>query len=193
MHVHQTSIDALVTPRLTARRVQPEDFANWLRMHENPAVMATLGGLVGEEVTRQMLSENLEHWRQHGFGRWMYFDKSDETFVGRGGLKRVSIDGHDEIEVGYALMPEFWGRGLATEIAQASIAIAFNRLGFNELVSFTFPTNAASRRVMEKCGFHFQRNFVWKELPHVLYRLRKTWWLVNGGLFGHSSAGRTGG
>ena len=71
------------------------------------------------------------------------------------------------------LMPEFWGQGLATEIAQASIGIAFNELGLSDVVSFTLPTNLASRRVMEKCGLTFERDIEWKDLPHVLYRLKR--------------------
>jgi len=86
---------------------------------------------------------------------------------------KTVVEGIEETEIGYALMPEFWGECLATEIASASVRVASRHLNTRELVAFTLPTNLASRRVMEKCGFAFERDIVWKDLPHVLYRLRR--------------------
>ena len=70
-------------------------------------------------------------------------------------------------------MPDFWGRGLATEIARALLTIGFEQLALAQLVAFTLATNQASRRVMEKVGFAFERELVHgaRGLPHVLYRI----------------------
>jgi ribosomal-protein-alanine N-acetyltransferase len=166
-------LDTLETDRLLARRIQPDDFDLLRQLHQNPQVAATLGGLRSDEEVREMLARHVDHWNRHGFGLWLWHTRADGSFVGRGGLHSVFVGGHDEIEIGYALMPEFWNQGLATEIAQASVNVAFNDLGLSELVSFTLPTNLASRRVMEKCGLSFERDIVWKDLPHVLYRLKR--------------------
>ncbi|HTQ40107.1 MAG TPA: GNAT family N-acetyltransferase [Pirellulales bacterium] len=166
-------IAELETLRLCARRIREDDLAELCRMHQNPQVMATLGGLRSDEETRQMLAAYIEQWETNGFGLWMWFYKTDGRFVGRGGLRPVVIEGRDEIEVAYALLPEFWNQGLATEIARASVSAAFNDLGISELVCFTLPTNLASQRVMEKAGFVFERDMVWKDLPHVFYRLKR--------------------
>jgi [ribosomal protein S5]-alanine N-acetyltransferase len=161
------------TPRLRARRIRQDDLAELCRMHQNPQVMVTLGGLRSDEETRQMLATYLEHWETNGFGLWMWFSKANGQFAGRGGVRPIVIEGRNEIEVAYALLPEFWNQGLATEIARTSVNAAFNDLGLSELVCFTLPTNVASRRVMEKAGFVFERDMVWKDLPHVLYRLKR--------------------
>ena len=50
--------------------------------------------------------------------------------------------------------------------------VAFGRLGLADVVAFTLPDNIASRRVMEKSGFRYERDIVWAEMPHVLYRAR---------------------
>ena len=76
-----------------------------------------------------------------------------------------------EVEVAYALRVESWGNGLATEMARAAVQVAFANLGLPDLVAFTLPTNVASRRVMEKAGFAFERDVVHADMPHVLYRL----------------------
>jgi [ribosomal protein S5]-alanine N-acetyltransferase len=161
------------TARLHARPMRADDFEPLFQMYQNDAVTATLGGKRTAEQVREYLDDQLLHFARHGYGFWMFHAKADGRFVGRGGLRNIFVGGHDEIEVGYALMPEFWRQGLATEMAQASVQNGFAKLELPELVSFTMPTNIASRRVMEKAGFVFERDIVFKDLPHVLYRQRQ--------------------
>ncbi|MGH7173651.1 MAG: GNAT family N-acetyltransferase [Gemmataceae bacterium] len=169
-------LDEILTPRLLLRRMTADHLNNLTRLHLDPRVMATLGGVRSPDVTREWLGRQLEHWRQHGFGLWLAYDRDTGWFAGRGGLHHVSIDDREEIEVGYALLPHFWGRGLATELARESIRAAFTVLNFPELVCFTLTTNGASQRVMGKAGFRYERDLVYKDLPHVLYRLRRDDW-----------------
>ena len=86
------------------------------------------------------------------------------------------VGGGDEIEVGYALMPQYWGRGLATELARECARIGFEQLGQRDLVAFTLPTNYASRSVMQRVGFLYERDVIWAGMPHVLYRLPVEVW-----------------
>jgi [ribosomal protein S5]-alanine N-acetyltransferase len=161
------------TTRLHGRQMRADDFDPLLRMYQNAEVTATLGGKRTADQVREYLHDQLAHFARYGYGFWMFHSKKDGQFVGRGGLRNIFVGGHDEVEVGYALMPEFWRQGLATEMAQASVQIGFTELELPELVSFTMPTNIASRRVMEKTGFVFVRDIVFKDLPHVLYRLKR--------------------
>ena len=170
------SRDEILTPRLALRRMTADDLDDLTRMHLDPRVMATLGGVRSPDVTPEWLGRQLEHWRQHGFGLWLAFDRETGCFAGRGGLHHVPIDDRDEIEVGYAFLAEFWGRGLATELARESIRTAFTRLEMPELVCFTLTTNRASQRVMQKAGFRYERDLLYHDLPHVLYRLRRADW-----------------
>jgi [ribosomal protein S5]-alanine N-acetyltransferase len=133
--------------------------------------MATLGGLRSEDQTRQFLRRNLEHWDRHGDGLWVFRDNEGGRFVGRGGQRHVPVGSADKVELAYALTAKFWGRGLATEMAEAIATVRFEHLGMEEVVCFTLPTNLASRRVMEKVGFTFEREVIHANLPHVLYRI----------------------
>jgi ribosomal-protein-alanine N-acetyltransferase len=103
----------------------------------------------------------------------MFRTKADSRVVGRGGLRHVHVGGHDAVEIAYALMADFWGRGLATEMAEAILTVAFEHLGRADIVAFTLPTNRASRRVMEKVGCTCERTIVHAGLPHVLYRIKR--------------------
>jgi RimJ/RimL family protein N-acetyltransferase len=165
------SIEALRTPRLRLERVRAPDRSDLARLYRDPRVMATLGGVRSAQEIDLGLARMLGHWERHGFGVWLLREAGTGEFVGRGGLQSVSLEGRDEVEVLYALLPEFQGRGLATELARESVRVAFEVLGLPDLVCFTAETNAASRRVMERAGFRYERAGVRAGTPHVFYRL----------------------
>jgi ribosomal-protein-alanine N-acetyltransferase len=167
------SILTFRTDHLIAERLRVEGLDELCRMHRDPSVMATLGGVRSDDQTQQFLHDNLQHWDRHGYGLWMFRARTDGQFVGRGGLRNVHVGGHDEVELAYALMATFWGRGLATEMAAAILTVAFTQLALTDIVAFTLSTNQASCRVMEKVGCTFERNILHASLPHVLYRIKR--------------------
>ena len=167
------SIESISTPRLLLRRVQPSDLPDYCAFYADARVMATLGGVRDHAWTAQYLEKQIVHWEQHGFGFWTVRDKATGRFVGRGGLRGTRIEDRDEVEIGYGFVADAWGQGFATELAAESVRVAFEVLELRELVCFTLPTNLASRRVMEKVGFRYERDIVYSELPHVLCRLVK--------------------
>ncbi len=165
------SINFFITPRLFAKKVVESDFEKFRTMHINNDVMNTLGGIRDEKQTTDNLNWNLKQWEDNGFGLWMFYLNETHEWIGRGGLRRVEVNDNTEVEIGYALMPQFWNQGLATEITKACIEIAFEVLQFDNIVSFTLTTNKASQRVMEKAGLKYERDIVHFDLPHVLYRI----------------------
>ena len=86
--------------------------------------------------------------------------RATPTMIGRAILRHLDVEGVDEVEVGYGFMPEYWGRGLATEIARACVRIGFDQLGLRSLVAITTPPNLASQRVMTKAGLVYERDIV---------------------------------
>jgi RimJ/RimL family protein N-acetyltransferase len=170
------SLDQLHTPRLLLQRIGAGDLDDLTQMHLDPRVMATMGGIRTPAATADWLDRQMGHWERCGFGLWMARERATGAFAGRGGLHHIEIDGRDEIEVGYCFRAEFWGRGLATELARASARVAFEVLKVPTIVCFTLPTNLASQRVMQKAGFRYERDLVYKDLPHVFYRLTAAEW-----------------
>ena len=115
------------------------------------------------------------HWERYGFGMWLMRDRETGEMVGRGGLQwTFYVPDLDEVEVGWSVVPERWNQGLATELALASADVAFGELELDQIVAFTTPDNVASRRVMEKAGFSYDRDILHVGLPHVLYCLRRS-------------------
>jgi RimJ/RimL family protein N-acetyltransferase len=137
-----------------------------------------LGGPRAEGECASLADELAAHWEQHGFGWWMARDAQSGQLIGCGGLRRVEICGGVETEVGFSVVPGFRGRGYASELARVAVAQGFVTLGLADVISFTQPGNEASRRVMEKTGLSYERDFDHAGLPHVLYRLAAASWRV---------------
>jgi RimJ/RimL family protein N-acetyltransferase len=166
------NLDRFTTPRMLAERLTAEHFPDLRRMDGDERMMATLGGVRDETGTADYLERNLAHWREYGFGIWMLRDRETSAMIGRAVLRHLDVEGTDEIEVGYGLLPDWWGRGLATEIARSCVRIGRERLSFGSMVAITLATNRASQRVLEKAGLTYERDLTYAGLPHVLYRTR---------------------
>jgi RimJ/RimL family protein N-acetyltransferase len=93
----------------------------------------------------------------------------DGTPVARGGLSVTFLDGRPEVEIGWAVAREHWGRGIATRIALAARKEA-SQLGLRGVVAFARTENGASLRVMEKAGLQRERELTHAGYPHILYR-----------------------
>ena len=164
----------LTTPRLIGTPAAPSDFAEMRLLHSDPRVTATLsadGNPFSEAQTGDFLARAAEHWDSYGFGLWTFRDRSNSRFVGYGGIKHAIVEGRDEIELAYAIAFDSQRSGFAAEISLAALNFAFGDLHLDRIVAFTLPHNRGSRRVMEHCGFTYDRDIVHAGLPHVLYLL----------------------
>ena len=175
------SLENFSTRRLVAHHLDDEDFDELSLMHSDPAVMATLGGVRTDEETCRFMREKMAHWQAYGFGYWMFRTKITDRFVGRGGIQHIEVGGNDEIEVGYSVVADYWGQGMATEMAAALVAICFEQLDRTDIVCFTLVNNVPSQRVMQKVGFSYERTLNYDEAPHVLYRLTRRSYTANAG------------
>lgn len=116
-------------------------------MHEDPEVMKFVGGVRSKEETECWLQDNLQHWDVHGFGLWTFRQISHGTLVGRRGLRRVQLDSADEVELGYSLVRQYWGKGLATEMVKAILAIGFEDIGLETVIALIDASNSRSTSV----------------------------------------------
>lgn len=170
------SIGSFETERLLAVKLTISDLDKFTIMHTDPVVMETLGGIRSAKKTKENLDWNLSQWSENGFGLWMFYLKETNEWIGRAGIRKINLNGVDEIEIGYALLSPFWNKGYATEITKACIEIAFEVLRLKNVVCFTLATNKPSQRVMQKSGFYHESDIVINydgiDYPHVLYRMK---------------------
>ncbi len=170
------------TDRLLLRAWRDRDAEPFAAMNADPAVAEHLVEPLTRERSDALLSRIEDHWRQHGYGLWAVERVDDGAFVGFTGLARATFETPftPAVEVGWRLVPEYWGCGFATEAGRAALAFAFDRLGLGEVVSFTTTGNSRSRAVMERIGMRrdpsgdFEHPNVpvgHRVRPHVLYRV----------------------
>src|SRR4051794_10485540 len=126
-----------------------------------------LGGPRTLSQVRALLVRDADHWKRRGWGPWVVRDGATGAVAGRVGLQATGAGATDEVEVLWTIASVRWGEGLASEMAAEAVRVGFDVLGLDELVSFTLHDNAASRRVMEKLGFGYERDIVKAGLPHV--------------------------
>jgi len=174
--VSSTTIERVETPRTVLVRMRMDDLPDMLRLLQDPRVAESLWPEIGVPTEQDVINGTAakeRHWERFGFGLWVQRDKETGEMVGRGGLQWTYVGGREEVEVAWAVVPERWGQGFGRELAEASIETAFGPLHLDEIVAFTLPRNRASRRVMEKTGFRYEKDIVHANLPHVLYRRRR--------------------
>ncbi|MCP2164036.1 GNAT family N-acetyltransferase [Goodfellowiella coeruleoviolacea] len=153
----------LETDRLVLRRFTEDDLDNLVELDSDPEVMRYLSG--GRPTPREVVRDEIlplyfrYYARFAGFGFWAAADRSTGTFLGWFELRPPEDGGVDEVELGYRLRRAAWGRGYATEGARALVHKAFAELGVRRVFATTMAVNAASRRVMEKAGLRFVRNY----------------------------------
>jgi [ribosomal protein S5]-alanine N-acetyltransferase len=140
------------TERLYLRAFEPDDAPALFRMCSEPEVIRYVGPqqLFSVEETRKFI-EDYPDFREHGFGRWACWLKSENKIIGFSGLKKL-MDLGGAVDVGYRFFPEYWGKGFATESALVSIKFGFETLELPEIIGIVDPENPGSIHVLEKLG-----------------------------------------
>lgn len=172
------------TMRLRLEPAGPANAADLWRVHSDDEVWPWYGDEKPSlEQVEQWAKSMGDSWRLHGVHKWIAYDRVSGEVVGRGGLSRTPVDddwgqiyaflpaepwvrvAHEIrrpfnahanwLEIGWALRPEFRGRGYASEIGRAGLAFAFDVLGAQAVVSCTVRHNVRSRAVMERIGMRY--------------------------------------
>jgi RimJ/RimL family protein N-acetyltransferase len=144
---------AFATPRLELRAVVPGDVETFFRLDRDPQVMRYIGdGSVGTRATcAAAVARAKKYYALYpGLGKWCAEERKSGRFIGWFSLNYVPKT--VEVEVGYRLLRDAWGRGFATEGARALVRHGFETLGLYRIIGLTHPDNAASQRVLQKAG-----------------------------------------
>lgn len=163
----------ITTERLAGEQPGPQHRDLFVALWSDPRVAAWLGGEEDEPALVLRFERALAHWEEHGYGVWALRERGTGAFVGYAGLHVTEVPGQRTVEVLYALLPAYQGRGLATEISATLVEVAFERLELPEVVGYTMTTNEASRKVLERAGLAYERELDHAGLPHVLYLRRR--------------------
>ncbi len=151
------------TKRLYFRPFTTQDLDFLFQLHSNPQVAkTTIDGVQSIEAVQKHLEGFIQHQEKFGFAQWAVFEKDTDKFVGRAGLVKRALnkDVGEQTEIRFAFMPEFWGKGVASEVALALVEFAKDKLKLKKIVAANGMTNEKSSRVLIKNGFRHVSNII---------------------------------
>lgn len=149
----------LETERLQLCQFSLDDAAFIVQLLNSPGWLQFIGDrkIRNEDDARQYLQNvPMTQYAKHGFGLWLVRLKNDHTPIGMCGL--IRRDTLDDVDIGFALLPEYAGKGYAYEAAAATLAFAREQLNFKRLLAITNTDNASSVRLLEKIGLKYEKN-----------------------------------
>lgn len=155
---HDAVRPVLRTARLALRHLDTGDAPFILRLLNEPSWLQHIGDrgvrtLVDAE--QYIASGPREMYRRRGFGLYQVRLVSSDQPIGMCGL--LKRDALEDVDLGFAFFPEFWGHGYAREAAAAVMAEGRDVYGLARIVAIVSPANGASRRLLEKLGFGLER------------------------------------
>lgn len=177
----------LKTERLLLRQWQEGDFPKFVEMGKDADVMRYFPAKLTEKESNAMALKIQSLIHERGWGFWAVELPEQASFIGFVGLHvpNNNLPFSPCVEIGWRLAAKHWGKGYATEAANAALKFAFSELDIAQVVSFTSIINTPSQRVMRNLGMCHAGNFTHPDVPkdsplaeHVLFKISQDKWTV---------------
>ena len=161
------------TDRLKLRALSESDAEAFFQLNSDPDVMR----FTGEDPFRSLgeareAIANYPDFDTIGYGRWGCELKEEGALIGFCGLKY--LESLDVVDLGYRFLPQYWGRGLATEACLASIRFGFEVIGLTSIIAMVLPENLASIRVLEKVGMMAEGRVTYEGLNPLRFGIQRS-------------------
>ena len=150
--------EVLQTDRLILRRLTADDAEFVFELVNDPAWLRFIGdrGVRNLDDAREYIRKGpVDSYSRHGFGLYAIERKEGGLPIGICGL--VKRDFLEDVDIGFALLPAFRGRGYAREAARATMTYARETVGLGRIVAITSRDNDASGRLLEAIGLRFEK------------------------------------
>ena len=165
------------TSRFIVRDIEQIDIKDMFEMDSDPEVHQYLGKnpVKSMQESEAIIRYIKAQYKQYGMGRWAVIDKKSNEFLGWIGLKyetkvRKSFNYYD---LGYRFKKKYWGQGIATETAEASLKYGFYTLGLNKICAAAEVNHVASNTILKKIGFKCVEVFDFENVLHNWYEISK--------------------
>lgn len=167
------------TERFILREILPTDVDKLFELDSDPEVHRYLGNspVTSKDQIIDVINFIRQQYVDNGIGRWAIIDKKTNDFIGWTGLKFVTdlTNNHKNYyDLGYRLIKKYWGQGIATETALASLNYAFDKLNADEVYAMADCENDSSNKILNKIGLSFIETFDFDGIKHNWYKIDKT-------------------
>lgn len=146
------------TARIILRKFVLEDYAAVLQLNADPLVQRYTGDILirTEAEAKKTITEIwLKEYEQYGYARWAVYYKPDNKVIGFAGLKYLPAVG--QTDLGFRIVPEYWGKGITSEVAGPIVSYGFNELALERIFATVMPENVASAKVIQKTGLLYEK------------------------------------
>ena len=172
----------LETERLYIRKIQAADEKGFFELDSDPEVHRYLGNKPVKtiEEARAAIRHIFQQYEDNGIGRWAVIEKATGDFIGWTGLKFITTEINKQIhyyDLGYRLIRKYWGKGYATETAEATLIHGFETMNLSEIYAMVDVQNKASKNVLEKAGLQCMETFNYQGDEHYWLKITKEHWL----------------
>ncbi len=165
-------MEGVTTERLLFRSTQLDDHSWWMAYINDATAIRFMPFTVGsEEDCRLFIQRALDRYATDGSGLNAIVERASGHPVGMIGLLTQVVDGVDELEVGYHLLPSAWGRGYATEAAIACREFAREHAMASSVISLIDHGNSASQAVAKRNGMTYEKDTVHRGVPAMVWRV----------------------
>ncbi len=152
------------TDRFYLRRFQKKDIQDLFELDSDPLVHQYLGNKPIKNINeaKKAFEKVRTQYEEYGLGRFAIIDKKNDDFIGWSGLKYETLNINNQngyYDLGYRIKSKFWGRGIATETALASLKYGFEELKLKQISAAADVANKASNRVLQKVGMQWIEMF----------------------------------
>ena len=162
------------TDHLLIRWFREEDIEAFKTIVQDPEVMRfSLKGPVKDADVDPLFEKLQLDYQEMGFGLFALEEKASKTVIGFAGIKRWEIDGEVQEEIGYRLLPKYWGKGLAFEATRSISEWAFKTLNLNYLIAIIEPENLRSVKLAKRLGMKKAKTTLFFGIPADIYLLAK--------------------
>ena len=151
-------MNVIETDRLVLRKLTLDDAVFILDLLNQPSFIQFIGdrGVRTLDDARDYLSKRLiNSYERFGFGLYLTLLRESGIPIGICGLVKREL--LEDVDVGFAFLPQYWSKGYAFESAFAVLAYAGNTMGLKRIVGIATPDNHGSIRVLEKIGLQFEK------------------------------------
>lgn len=163
-HLYQSS-------RIIIRQFLPQEKQTFLNLFKDDQVTQYLPAITAERYM-EMFSELLDNYEKGNLSRWAIFDAENNNFIGIC-VARIFMYNIDQLEIGYVLSQEYWGKGIATEVCKAITQYCFTNTDKDEVVAITDLNNSGSQNVLQKAGFERLHNLLRDQEEIAYFRIKR--------------------
>ncbi|SNR51256.1 GNAT family N-acetyltransferase [Flavobacterium sp. ov086] len=159
------------SPRIIIREFLPQEKQTFLDLFKDNQVTQYLPNASPERYL-EMFDELLENYEKKNLSRWAIFDATNNNFIGIC-VARIFVHNTSQIEIGYVLSREYWGKGIATEVCKAITQYSFANTNTKEVVAITDLSNSGSQNVLQKAGFKRLDNLIRNQEELAYFKIER--------------------